>query len=107
MSRFAPITVAKPQQNIINDNYSFGFSDPTDDYVHISKPGLSRGVVQEISSLKHEPAWMLELRLKALERFEGMVMPLWGADLSRLTSTRFGIATNGSGAAVWTMFPTT
>jgi Fe-S cluster assembly protein SufB len=84
MSRFAPIAVQKPQENIITDNYKFGFSDPTDSYAFISKPGLSRRVVEEISHLKEEPEWMLERRLKGLEFFDGMKMPVWGADLSEI-----------------------
>src|SRR5438105_3708904 len=82
MSRFAPITLTKPKQNLVTDKYKYGFSDPTDSYSFISKPGLSRRVVEEISHIKGEPAWMLERRLQALQYFEGARMPPWGADLS-------------------------
>lgn len=46
--------------------------------------GLNRAVVTRISEEKNEPAWMTELRLKALEIFEQKPMPTWGADLSHL-----------------------
>lgn len=47
-------------------------------------PGLSRRVVEEISSRKHEPAWVREKRLRALEYFTARPMPTWGPDLSPL-----------------------
>ncbi len=46
--------------------------------------GLTREIVIEISKQKNEPAWMLEFRLHALEIFERLPMPTWGADLSEL-----------------------
>jgi len=64
------------------ENYSAGFSYPTSSYSHISKPGLSREVVQEISHLKNEPEWMLKFRLEALEKFYSKPTPMWGGDLS-------------------------
>lgn len=82
MSRFAPKTTAKPGDDFVRDTYEHGFSYSTDSYKHISKPGLSEGVVREISKLKNEPDWMLEFRLKALKQFFDKKMPNWGADLS-------------------------
>ncbi|PIY80727.1 MAG: Fe-S cluster assembly protein SufB [Candidatus Pacebacteria bacterium CG_4_10_14_0_8_um_filter_42_14] len=64
------------------DSYEHGFSYSTKDYRYITKPGLSQKVVEEISHIKEEPSWMLELRLKALKQFEAASMPKWGADLS-------------------------
>ena len=61
--------------------YEFGWHD-TDAAGAIAKRGLSKQVVEEISALKDEPAWMLEMRLKALEIFYRKPMPTWGADLS-------------------------
>ena len=46
--------------------------------------GISREVVEEISHLKNEPAWMREKRLMAYDFFERKAMPLWGVDLSGL-----------------------
>lgn len=65
-----------------SESYEHGFSYSTKDYRYITKPGLSQKVVEEISHIKEEPKWMLELRLKALKQFEAASMPKWGADLS-------------------------
>lgn len=46
--------------------------------------GLSEEIIKEISKKKNEPAWVLELRLKALEKFYELPMPTWGPDLSEL-----------------------
>jgi Fe-S cluster assembly protein SufB len=61
----------------------YGFSDP-DESIFKSHRGLDREVVEQISSMKSEPAWMLEFRLKAFEHFQARPMPGWGADLSGL-----------------------
>jgi Fe-S cluster assembly protein SufB len=62
-------------------SYEFGWHD-SDTAGAIAKRGLSKKVVEEISDLKDEPAWMREMRLKALEVFYRKPMPMWGADLS-------------------------
>lgn len=46
--------------------------------------GLNRAIVEQISREKNEPDWMLQFRLRALEIFEKLPMPQWGADLSEL-----------------------
>lgn len=46
--------------------------------------GINQEIVTSISKQKNEPAWMLELRLKALKTFESMPMPSWGPDLGDL-----------------------
>lgn len=63
--------------------YQYGFKDP-DTYVYRSEKGLNEDVVRKISTMKQEPAWMLEFRLKALEHYRKRPMPTWGADLSDL-----------------------
>jgi Fe-S cluster assembly protein SufB len=63
--------------------YQFGFKDP-ENYVFKSSKGLSREVVELISSMKGEPQWMLDFRLKALDHFMQRPMPTWGGDLSKL-----------------------
>ena len=65
------------------DGYKYGFSDK-DVSLFQTPRGLRRDVVEQISALKGEPAWMLEFRLKALEHFFQRPTPLWGGDLSRL-----------------------
>jgi Fe-S cluster assembly protein SufB len=71
--------VAKPQIDI--GEYQYGFRDE-EDYVFKSGRGLTRGTVEEISTMKDEPEWMRDFRLKALEHFQKRPMPNWGADLS-------------------------
>jgi Fe-S cluster assembly protein SufB len=59
----------------------YGFRD-AEKPLFRAQPGLSAEVVQEISWLKGEPAWMRDLRLRALEVFWKKPMPTWGGDLS-------------------------
>lgn len=66
------------------DTYQHGYAFSTDQYAFIAKPGLSEGVVQEISHLKGEPEWMLQHRLQAYQHFLSKPTPLWGADLSQI-----------------------
>ncbi|MDX6275512.1 MAG: Fe-S cluster assembly protein SufB [Frankiales bacterium] len=61
--------------------YEFGWSDP-DLAGATAQRGLSEAVVRNISALKSEPQWMLDMRLKGLRLFEKKPMPTWGADLS-------------------------
>ncbi len=70
--------VATPKPQIDLGDYKYGFRDE-EDYVFKSKKGLSRQVVEEISSMKGEPDWMREYRLKALDHFEKRPMPNWGS----------------------------
>jgi Fe-S cluster assembly protein SufB len=65
-------------------SYKYGFKDSSDDYFFKSQKGLNREIVQKISAMKAEPAWMLEYRLKAFEHFMQRPMPGWGADISGL-----------------------
>ncbi len=69
--------------NLPATDYKYGFSKP-ENYVFKSKKGLDVGVVEEISSMKGEPVWMRDLRIKALGIFEKKKMPSWGADLSSI-----------------------
>ncbi len=49
-----------------------------------SKKGLNQTVVEQISSWKNEPDWMLKFRKKALKHFLARPYPKWGPDLSGL-----------------------
>lgn len=64
-----------------DEQYQFGFKDEVQSVVEFER-GLSESVVREISRLKNEPQWMLDIRLKAYEHFIKVDMPKWGADLS-------------------------
>lgn len=46
--------------------------------------GLSEKLVREISARKHEPEWMLKLRLSCLKIFKTLEAPAFGPDLSGL-----------------------
>jgi Fe-S cluster assembly protein SufB len=59
----------------------YGFHEQ-ENYVFKARKGLSQTVVRDMSRMKHEPQWMLDYRLKALEIFHKKPMPTWGADLS-------------------------
>ncbi len=63
--------------------YQYGFTDP-DISVFKTEKGLNEGVVRQISTIKNEPEWMLEFRLKALKHYMQRPMPNWGADISDL-----------------------
>ncbi|MFP6649188.1 MAG: Fe-S cluster assembly protein SufB [Pirellulaceae bacterium] len=44
--------------------------------------GLTRDIVHQISSMKEEPQWMRDFRLKSFEIFESKPMPNWGGDIA-------------------------
>jgi len=61
----------------IGNDYKYGFSDK-EDYIFKSGRGLTREIVEKISSMKNEPEWMLKFRLRALDIFNKKPMPTWG-----------------------------
>jgi Fe-S cluster assembly protein SufB len=77
------LTSAEQQAATIDElgRYEYGWHD-ADSAGAIAKRGLSEDVVRNISSLKNEPEWMLELRLKGLRLFGKKPMPTWGSDLN-------------------------
>lgn len=74
---------AKPELNKgagleeIGNDYKYGFSDK-EDYIFKSGRGLTREIVEKISTMKNEPEWMLKFRLRALDIFNKKPMPTWG-----------------------------
>ena len=71
-------------ENIDMDYSKYDFKDSTEMYVHLSKKGLSKETVIEISKMKDEPQWMLDFRLRSYEAFMKKPMPTWGPDLSTI-----------------------
>ena len=65
------------------DEYAYGFKDE-DVSIYKTKKGLDEGVIREISRIKGEPEWMLDLRLKAYQKFIELPMPSFGPDLSEI-----------------------
>ena len=66
------------------DYSKYDFKDSTEMYVHLSKKGLTKDTVREISQLKEEPEWMLDFRLRAYDVFMKKPMPQWGGDLNKI-----------------------
>jgi len=71
-------------ENLDIDYTKYDFKDSTEMYVHLSKKGLSKDTVIEISKMKNEPQWMLDFRLRSYEIFMQKPMPTWGGDLSTI-----------------------
>ena len=64
--------------------YQYGFHDPTDNYTFVSRKGLDREIVGQISEMKKEPGWMRDFRLDSLEMFFAKPMPNWGGDMTEM-----------------------
>ena len=60
--------------------YALGWSDE-EDYVFKPRRGLDVDIVREMSFMKKEPEWMLDFRMKSLNRFERRPLPTWGGEL--------------------------
>lgn len=71
-------------ENLEMDYSKYDFKDSTEMYVHLSKKGLTKETVEEISKLKGEPKWMLDFRLRAYNHFMKRPMPNWGGDLKKI-----------------------
>jgi len=58
-------------------NYQLGWSDE-EDYVFKPEKGLDEELIRTMSSMKKEPEWMLDFRLKSYQRFLNKPTPTWG-----------------------------
>ncbi|MFF0774363.1 Fe-S cluster assembly protein SufB [Nonomuraea wenchangensis] len=87
-------------------NYKFGWADP-DIAGATARRGLSEEVVREISALKNEPEWMLDLRLKGLRLFAKKPLPTWGADLTDIDfdNIKYFVRSTEKQAASWDELP--
>jgi Fe-S cluster assembly protein SufB len=72
----------------LSAEYQHGFHDSEENYVFKSGKGLTREIVERISSMKDEPEWMRAFRLKAFDIFTSKPMPTWG-DTERLAEINF------------------
>lgn len=70
-------------KNIPIEEYKYGFHDE-DVSLYKTEKGLTRNTIVEISTIKQEPKWMLDFRLKAFEQFEKMPIQTWGPDISNM-----------------------
>ena len=71
-------------ENLDMDYSQYDFKDSTEMYVHLSKKGLTKDTVREISKMKDEPQWMLDFRLRSYDIFMKKPMPQWGGDLNKI-----------------------
>jgi Fe-S cluster assembly protein SufB len=58
-------------------SYQLGWSDE-EDYVFKPEKGLTEDLIRTMSTMKDEPEWMLDFRLKAYKRFLRKPTPTWG-----------------------------
>ncbi|MBX6383715.1 MAG: Fe-S cluster assembly protein SufB [Microbispora sp.] len=86
--------------------YKFGWAD-TDVAGATARRGLSEEVVRNISALKNEPEWMLDLRLKGLRLFEKKPLPTWGSDLSGIDfdNIKYFVRSTEKPATSWDELP--
>ncbi|MDX6216698.1 MAG: Fe-S cluster assembly protein SufB, partial [Frankiales bacterium] len=87
-------------------NYKFGWAD-SDAAGSIAKRGINAEVVANISALKSEPKWMLDMRLKGLKLFEKKPMPTWGSDLDGIDfdNIKYFVRSTEKQAATWDDLP--
>src|SRR5450756_863493 len=86
--------------------YEYGWSDS--DAAGVSaRRGLSEEVVRDISGLKNEPQWMLDLRLKGLKLFRRKPMPTWGSDLTGIDfeNIKYFVKSTEKQATSWDELP--
>ena len=71
--------------NNLRSNYTqtYGFS-VSDDISLKPRMGIDEDMVKQISSLKNEPQWMTDFRIKSYKHFAQRSMPQWGADLNNI-----------------------
>ena len=63
-------------QEVTRQEYKEGFvTEVGQDFI---PKGLNEDIIRTISRLKEEPEWMLEFRLGAFRKWQGMEMPQWG-----------------------------
>src|SRR5436189_3249839 len=98
-------TTAHPELEGL-ERYKFGWAD-SDVAGESARRGLSEKVVRDISALKDEPQWMLDLRLKGLKLFRRKPMPTWGADLTTIDfdNIKYFVRSTEKQAATWDDLP--
>jgi len=86
--------------------YKYGWSD-SDTAGSGAQRGLSEAVVRNISALKNEPQWMLDLRLKGLKLFHRKPMPTWGGELDSIDfdNIKYFVRSTEKQATTWDELP--
>jgi Fe-S cluster assembly protein SufB len=62
-------------EQLATREYKYGFETAVE--AETFPPGLDEDVVRRLSAVKHEPAWLLEFRLKAYRAWKPMAEPTW------------------------------
>ena len=95
--------MAKTQVSIDTNIYNIKAKDES----ILKTYGLTEKVVKEISKLKDEPSWILDIRLKALKLFYEMDNPTWGPDLKLLDIERIAtyVKPNSNMERTWEDIP--
>lgn len=63
------------------DRYDFSVQA---DYSYVSPPGVDEKLIDDISRVKNDPQWIVDIRKRALNEFLELPMPRWGPDLGGL-----------------------
>lgn len=86
--------------------YNYGWADK-DIAGENATRGINEEVVRNISALKSEPQWMLDMRLKGLSLFAKKPMPTWGADLSGIDfdNIKYFVRATEKQATTWDELP--
>ncbi len=69
-----------PAEDFLGEINKYDFRND-EHYVFKARKGLDRKIVEEISEMKREPAWMRDFRLKSLDIFNSKPMPVWGGNI--------------------------
>jgi len=98
-------TTAHPELDGLG-RYDYGWRD-SDTAGANARRGLSEDVVRDISALKNEPDWMLQMRLKGLRLFERKPMPVWGSNLGGINfdSIKYFVRSTEKQATSWEELP--
>jgi Fe-S cluster assembly protein SufB len=98
-------TTAHPELDGLG-RYEFGWHD-SDEAGSNARRGLSEDVVRQISALKDEPEWMLDMRLKGLRLFQRKPMPVWGSNLSGIDfdNIKYFVRSTEKQATSWDELP--
>ncbi len=62
--------------NLESEEYKYGFTSNVE--TDIFPPGLNEDIIRRISTVKQEPDWLLEFRLKAYRHWTTLEHPTWG-----------------------------
>ncbi|MCX6459668.1 MAG: Fe-S cluster assembly protein SufB [Actinobacteria bacterium] len=97
--------LARPELDGIG-SYEFGWAD-ADVAGANARRGINEDVVRNISALKNEPEWMLDMRLKGLRLFFKKPMPNWGSDLSGIhfDNIKYFVRSTEKQATSWEELP--